>query len=99
MASLWEKAIHVQILISMVIRKDSAHKRYKKNVSEDRATLKPGDTKRLTKSSYPVSSELSDQSGKDSSLLCNRPMCSRLSVRRGMGSTVPGNLSACLLNA
>ena len=60
MASLWENAIHIQISISMVIRKDSAHKRYKKNVSEDRATPKLGDAMRLTESSYSVCSGLSD---------------------------------------
>ena len=79
MASLLEKASHIQILISVVIRKDGAHKRYQKNVSKDRATPKLGDAARLTKSSYPV--------------------CSGLSVQRGMGSTVPDNLSARLPKA
>ena len=99
MASPWEKALHIQISISVVIPKDGAHKRYKKNVSEDRATPKLGDASRLIESSYLVCSGLSDQSDMYSSLLSNRPVCSRLSVRRGMGSTGPGNLSACLPKA
>ena len=78
MASLWDKALHIQISISVVIRKDGAHKRYQKNVSKDRATPKLGDAVMLTESSYPVCSGLSDQSGMDSSLLSNCPVCSRL---------------------
>jgi len=70
-----------------------------KNVFEDRATPKLGDASRLIESSYLVCSGLSDQSDMYSSLLSNRPVCSRLSVRRGMGSTGPGNLSACLPKA
>ena len=99
MTSLWAKTLHIQISISVVIRKDGAHKRYKKNISEDRATPKLGDATRLTKSSYSVCSRLFDQSGIDSSLLSNCPVCSGLSVQRGMGSTVPGNLSTCLPKA
>ena len=75
MASLWEKALHIQISISVVIRKDGAHKRYYKNVSKDRATPKLGNAARLTESSYSVCSGLSDQSGMDLSLLGNRPAC------------------------
>ena len=84
MASLWEKALHIQISISVVIRKDGAHKRYYKNVSKDRATPKLGDATRLAESSYAMCFGLSDQSGMDSSVLSNRPMCFGLSVRRGI---------------
>ena len=93
MASLCEKALHRQISISIVICKDDAHKRYLKNVSEDRATLKLGDAARLTESSYVLCSSLPVQSGMGSSMLDNRPMCSGLFVRRDMGSTMPDNLS------
>jgi len=89
MTSLWAKTLHIQISISVVIRKDGAHKRYKKNISEDRATPKLGDAAGLTESSYSVCAGLSNQSGMDSSLLGNHPVCSGLSVWRGMGSTAP----------
>jgi hypothetical protein len=41
MATLWEKALHIQILLHVV--SNDAHKRYYKNVFEDEATPKPGE--------------------------------------------------------
>ena len=69
MASLWEKALHVQISLCVVVHQNGAHKRYKKNATEERETPKIGDAVRFTEPSAAVRSGLYVQRDMASSML------------------------------
>ena len=63
MASLWEKALHVQISLCIIVHQNGAHKRYQKNATEDRATPKIGDATRFIEPSAAVRSGLYQEKG------------------------------------